>query len=287
MSAIPTENISYLTGFTVKPAAISQLGTVTFTDGVNAVAPNQIQCEAYGYTYNVVNGTCNIFRYNTNLDIAVANENNRTYGTGNSTETGTNNTLIMGVDNTVRGLSRNNIIIGNENQIANGINNTNVSGTLGEATATNSTVLGGNATDDLLGERQSIRVLFGKQTINNSVLSTNMNNTAGSKFDVPDNTILYFHATCLAVRVGGTNTRGAVGDYYSAIERGVVINKSGTTTIQRERDVIKTSGVVTGWVASAAVTGNQFGVTIRGAIDMTLEWACDVKFTQIKTGVAL
>ena len=216
--------IPFLTGFTVKPDSISEIGIVTFTNGRNNVTPNQLQCEAYGYTYNEDLGTCSTFKYNTNLNRAVSNENNKTFGVGNSTQTGTNNTIVMGENNTVRGFSRNSIITGNQNEIANGINNSSVSGTLAEATATNSTVLGGNAPDDLLGERQSIRVLFGKQTINNSVLSTNMNNIAGSKFDVPDNTILYFHATCLAVRIGGTNGRGAVGDYYSAIERGVVIN---------------------------------------------------------------
>jgi len=286
MSGVPRENISYLTGFTVKPAAISQIGIVTFTDGKNEVTPNQLQCESYGYTYNVVNGTCNIFRYNANLDIAVANENNRTYGSGNSTETGTNNTLIMGVDNTVKGLSRNNIIIGNENQIANGINNANVSGTLGEATATNSTVLGGNAPDDLLGERQAIRVIYGKQTTSAATLASNLNNTSGSFFKIPINTAIYFNATILAVRVGGTNT-GNNGDYLSMIERGVAINKSGVTTIQRERDVIKSSGTITGWNAVASVSGDDFSISVRGRNSVTLEWICNIEITQLKSGVAL
>ena len=73
------------------------------------------------------------------------NENNNVQGSGNVTETGTNNTYIMGENNTVRGLSRNNIVVGNQNQIANSINNANVYGTLGEVTATNSIVLGGTA----------------------------------------------------------------------------------------------------------------------------------------------
>jgi len=279
--------IPYISGFTVKPATISGLGVVTFTDGINAVTPNQLQCEAYGYTYNQATGTCSTFRYNTNLNTAVANENNKTFGVGNSTETGTNNTLIMGENNTVKGFSRNSIITGNQNVIANGVNNANVSGTLGEATATNSTVLGGNAPDDALGERQSIRVMYGKQTTSASTLASNLNNTAGSYFVIPENTIIYFHATCLAVRVGGATGTGAVGDYWSAIERGVAINKSGVLSIQRERDVIKTSGVTTGWVASTSISGGNFKVNVRGANSMTVEWACDIKITQIKTGVTL
>jgi len=279
--------IPYLIGFTVKPLSISGLGIVTFTDGTNDVTPNQLQCESYGYTYNQASGTCSTFRYNTNLNRAVANENNKTFGVGNSTETGTNNTLVMGENNTVRGFSRNNIIVGSQNEIANGVNNANVYGTLAEATATNSIVLGGNAYDDNLAERQSIHLMYGKQTTSASTLASNLNNTAATYFVIPENTIMYFHATCLAVRVGGTSASGAVGDYWSAIERGVVINKSGVLSIQRERDVIKTSGTTTGWVATTSISSGNFTVNVRGANNMTLEWVCDIKLTQIKTGVTL
>ena len=285
--AAPTIKIPYLIGFTVKPLSISGLGVVTFTDGTNDVTPNQLQCESYGYTYNKASGTCSTFRYNTNLNRGVANENNKTFGTGNSTETGTNNTLVMGENNTVKGFSRNNIIIGNQNEIANGVNNANVYGTLGEATADNSIVLGGNASDDNLAERQSIHLMYGKTTTAASQQASNLNNTAGSYFVIPDNTIVYFHATCLAVRVGGTSGSGAVGDYHSAIERGVVINKSGVLSIQRERDVIKTSGTTTGWNPTAKVSGTDFYIAVKGATNMTVEWLCDIKLTQIKTGVTL
>ena len=285
--AAATIKIPYITGFDVKPASISPLGTVTFTDGSVDVVPNQLQCETYGYTYDRTSGTCSTFRYNTNLNRSVANENNKTYGTGNTTESGSNNTLVMGENNTVRGFSRNNIIIGNQNEIANGVNNTNVYGTLGQATADNSIVLGGNASDDNLAERQSIHLMYGKQTISAATVDSNLNNTAASYFVIPDNTIMYFHATCLAVRVGGTSASGAPGDYLSLIERGVIINKSGVLSIQRERDVIKSSGTTSGWVATAAISSGNFTIRVRGANNMTLEWACDIKLTQIKTGVTL
>ena len=286
MASKPT-TIPYITGFAVKPLSISGLGIVTFTDGTNDVTPNQLQCESYGYTYNQASGTCSTFRYNTNLNSVVANENNRTYGSGNSTETGTNNTLVMGENNTIKGFSRNNIIVGNQNEIANGVNNANVYGTLAEATATNSIVLGGNASDDNLAERQSIHLMYGQQTTSAPTVDSNLNNTAASYFVIPDNTIVYFHATCLAVRVGGTSASGAPGDYLSLIERGVIINKSGVLSIQRERDVIKASGTTSGWVATAAISSGNFTIRVRGANNMTLEWACDIKLTQIKTGVTL
>ena len=278
--------IPYLTGFAVKPASVSAIGTVTFTDGTNEITPNQLQCEAYGYTYNKVSGTCSIFRFNTNLNRSFDNVNNNTQGSQNTTETGTNNTYIMGENNTVRGFSRNNIIIGSNNEIANGVNNANVFGTLGEVTASNSIVLGGNAPTDNLGERQSIELLYGKQTTNGNTTASTLNNISANYLTIPDNTAMYFHADCLAVRVGGTGA-GTIGDYASFVQRGVVINKSGVLSVNSERDPIKSSGTVGNWRTTGNVSGTNFYIGVRGATDVTIEWACTIKFTQIKTGVTL
>ena len=278
--------IPYLSGFTVKPSSTSVLGVVTFTDGTNDITPNQLQCEAYGYTYNKADGTCSIFRYNTNLNRSFSNETNKLQGVGNTTETGTNNTYIIGENNTVKGLSRNNIVVGNNNEISNGVNNANVYGTLGEATADNSIVLGGNAANDNLAERQSIHLMYGTQTTAGGTVDSYLNNISGNYFTIPDNTAMYFHADILAVRVGGTGT-GSAGDFASWVERGVVINKSGTLSISRERDTIKSSGTVTNWRPTTTVDGTNFIMDVRGATDVTIEWASNIRFTQIKTGVAL
>jgi hypothetical protein len=287
MSKVPT--IPYLSGFDVKPSSTSVLGVVTFTDGTNDITPNQLQCEAYGYTYNKADGTCSTFRYNTNLNRSFSNESNKVQGANNTTETGTNNTLIIGQNNTVKGLSRNNIIVGNENEIANGVNNANVYGTLGEATADNSIVLGGNVATDLLGERQSIQVLYGIQTTNGTNTISYLNNTTDKLLAVPENAVMYFHADVVAVRVGGTDTSGggAVGDFASWVERGVIINKSGTLSIERERDAIKHSGHTTNWQPTGIVSGTNFAMRVRGHADTTIEWCSNITFTQIKTGVTL
>ena len=287
MSKVPT--IPYLSGFDVKPSSTSVLGVVTFTDGTNDITPNQLQCEAYGYTYNKADGTCSTFRYNTNLNRSFSNESNKVQGANNTTETGTNNTLIIGQNNTVKGLSRNNIIVGNKNEIANGVNNANVYGTLGEATADNSIVLGGNVATDLLGERQSIQVLYGIQTTNGTNTVSYLNNTTDKLLAVPENAVMYFHADVVAVRVGGTDTSGggAVGDFASWVERGVIINKSGTLSIERERDAIKHSGHTTNWQPTGIVSGTNFAMRVRGHADTTIEWCSNITFTQIKTGVTL
>ena len=286
MSKVRT--IPYLTGFDVKPSTTSQIGVVTFTDGTNLITPNQLQCEAYGYTYNKVTGTCSIFRFNTNLNSSFSNETNKLQGTGNTTETGTNNTYIIGENNTVKGLSRNNIIVGNQNEIANDVNNANVFGTLGEATADNSIVLGGNnSAADNLGERQTMTFIYGKTTTDNSTVDAFLNNTTDSYFVVPLNTAIYFQSESLAVRVGGSSGSGAVGDFKAWVERGVVINKSGTLSIVRSRTSPASSGTTTGWSPVNSVSGTNFLQTVKGANNMNIEWASTIRMTQIKTGVAL
>ena len=276
----------FLTGYTVKPSSVSGLGIVTFTDGTNQITPNQLQCEAYGYTYNKVTGTCSTFLYNTNLNRAFANENNKTFGSNNSTETGTNNTLVMGESNTVRGFSRNSIITGSNNVIDNGVNNANVSGTLGEATADNSIVLGGNNGSDALGERQNITVMYGTLTEDNSTVDSYLNNITGSYFQIPLNSIVAFQTETVAVRIGGTGT-GSTGDFKSFIEVGSAVNKSGVLSIDSTRTIIANSGTTTGWISTVGVSGTNFLQQVKGANNRDIMWATTIRFTQIKTGVTL
>jgi hypothetical protein len=279
--------MEFKTGYNVKPESINLLGEVTFTDGTNSITPNQKECEAYGYTYDEATGTCKAYMFNTNLNANVDNANNVIRGKNNTTFTGTNNTYVIGENNIARGLSRNNIIVGSNNEIDNSINNTTVLGTKGISTADNSIVLGGNAGSDLLGERQTIQLMYGTQTTAGGTVDSYLNNVTNSFFVIPDNSIMFFHAYVLAVRVGGTAGEGAVGDYASFVERGVVINKSGTLSIQRERDAIKSSGVVTDWRPVANVSGTNFRMTVRGETNTTVEWNSTINFTEIKTGVAL
>ena len=284
MSKVRT--IPYLSGFDVKPKFTSPIGIVTFTDGTNELNPNQLQCEAYGYTYNKANGTCSTFRYNTSLDRSFSNESNKLQGAGNTTETGTNNTYIIGENNTVKGLSRNNIVVGNQNEIANGVNNANVFGTLGEATADNSIVLGGNASADSLGERQSITLLFGTETTDNTISDSYLNNTSERYFAIPENTIIAFQTETVAVRIGGTGA-GNNGDFKAFIETGVAINEAGTLSIDKSRSTIANTGTTTGWTCDISVSGTNLVQTVKGANNRTLMWATTIRMTQIKTGVAL
>ena len=280
--------MDFLTGYTIKPFNITGVGEVIFTDGTNTdIRANQVQCEAYGYTYDKASGTCRSFRLNTNLERTLSNINNKNNGPGNTTQLGSNTIQVNGTNNTTRGFNNNCFINGSLNEIANGVNTATVLGHLGNSTADNSLVLGGNATGDILGERQIINLMYGVTTTGAGTVPSYLNNVAGSLFAIPENAAMYFHADILAVRVGGTAGEGALGDFKGATERGVIINKSGVLSIERTRTVVVSSGTTNTWRATAAISGLNFVMNVRGATDNTIEWACNITFTQIQTSVAL
>lgn len=278
--------MEFRTGLAVKPKEVLRSGQVVFTDGTTDVTPNQIDCEAYGYTYNHITQTCEAYSYTMRIQQTLSNETNTIKGSTNTTETGTANTYVIGDSNVVKGEARNNIIVGSNNEIVNGVNNVGLYGTLGQATASNSIVLGGNSGTDILSERQSIQLIYGTQTTQGSTVHSYLNNITDNYFSIPDNCAMYFHADVLALRVGGTGT-GNAGDFLSWVERGVVRNASGAIRIERERDTIQGFGNHTNWRPTAVVSGTDFIIDVRGATDTTIEWCSNITFTQIKTGVAL
>ena len=264
--------MEYLTGHTIKPYVTEPSGEVLFTDGrSNEIRANQVQCQAYGYTYDPVTGTCRSFQYNTRINRDISNINNKINGARNSTQLGSNLIQINGTENTTRGFNNNCLINGSSNEIANGVSNSTVFGTLGNATADNSIVLGGNASTDRLGERQSIQLMYGVQTTTGATVDSYLNNIENSYLLVPRNTTMYFHSDVIAVRTGGTSA-GSVGDYSSWVERGVISRiGDADVTVQRERDAIKSSGTTTLWRPTGAVSGAEtFIMQVRGAANTTI-----------------
>ena len=286
-------SIPYISGFKVKPYSVSESGIVTFTSGTEGedipilLKANQLQCEAYGYTYNKATGTCSIFRHNIDVATTFDNINNNTQGPRNNIANGVDNSYVMGEENTLESLTKNNIVIGSNNTIKTTVENSSIQGTLGEATATNSIVLGGNAGTDILGKRQAIQLLYGTQTTDETDSFSYLNGITDSFFVVPENTAIMFEADILAVRVGGTAGAGAVGDYKSWIETGVVINKSGTLSVDSSTISHSSSGTTGGWNAESTVSGTNYIITAEGVADTTIEWVSNIRFTQLKTGVTL
>ena len=282
--------VGYLDNVIIKPLSIDTLGNVMFTsDGITKIKPNENQCLAYGYNYDKATGTCRAYNFKPNYETQVTNIGNKITGIDSDIRRGTQHSQIVGDFNTVLGTSRNTIILGDKNTVNQYVDNSIAIGVSAEVTTSNSIVLGGNNPTDILGERQSIQLMYGKQTTDGSTKASNLNNTGGSYFEIPINTAIYFHADILAVRVGGTDTSGGglAGDFGSWTERGVAINKNGVLSISRERDTVQHSGHTTNWRPTAVVSGTNFGVNVRGHADTTIEWCCNIRLTQMKTSVTL
>lgn len=273
-------------GYSVKPKEITTRNIVIYEgyigiEGLVDVIPTQGECEAYGF--NFINGKCYVIANSTDfIDGSIHLE----AGSNNSKGAKTNYTATIGLNNEIKYACSNDLIVGNNNSIIDSIDNTIVSGTKGEATASNSIVLGGNAPDDNLAERQFSTMMYGGYTTNGNTQSSYLNNTTSSFYQVPTDTAMYFHAEAIAVRVGGTGT-GNIGDYASFVQRGVVINKSGVLSVNSERDNIKHSGTTSHWRTSGNVSGTDFYIGVRGAANVNIEWAISIRFTEIRTGVAL
>jgi hypothetical protein len=215
----------YLNGYLVKPASVDSLGIVSFTDGTNAVTPNQKQCEAYGYTYDRASGTCKAFTYSTSLEKSLNNQSNYVRGANNTTETGTNNTHIMGESNTVKGLSRNNIIVGSNNEIANGVNNAAVFGNYGLAQRPGEVVIGGGGFSGTgKGYAQSSVITLTGTTVGATTTDLYVNGDSANTIIARNgNLFTGFEAKVIAIRTGGTNPTGAIDDRKFNRVTGIVL----------------------------------------------------------------
>ena len=223
-------SIPYITGFTVKPKEITEIGNVIFTDGTDNVTPNQIECEAYGYTYDPNTGTCSTFSFNTNLNRNVSNINNTLKGSQNTSETGTNNNLLLGESNTIRSGSRNNLVVGSDNEISNNINNTTVLGVNGKANRKSEFVIGGgqNAVYGTDGEisftsytdRQMSIVELGGATVDNTATNLTINGDGTNFINIRNNSIVGYEVYLTRFELGGSS--GTAGNYSYRNMKGVV-----------------------------------------------------------------
>jgi len=256
--------------------------------------PTQEECEAYGFTWLRAEGNqpdrCACIdpdieqtslaskeqKLNNNLDIGNDNFfNRRTY-----------TSAAVGMRNEMGRETNNNLLTGDTNTVDDSVRNSVVSGTKGNATIQNHYVHGGNQITDNLGERQYTRVIFGMYTTVAGTQPAYINNDGASWYPIPENTAMMFNASCLAVRVGGSSGTGSVGDFYSWLERGVVINRAGTLQIKRTRKNMSNDGTGTSnWRPTAAIDGTNFKITFRGAADMNIEFVATVDFTELRTGV--
>jgi len=280
--------IPYISGFLVKPAAISGLGVVTFTDGTNEVTPNQLQCEAYGYTYNKAAGTCSTFRYNTNLNRSFNNENNNIKGSGNVTETGTNNTLIIGEKNNVKGFSRNNIISGSGNEISNGINNAKISGVMGKVVRQGEDVLGGGSYNIGAGYTQSSKIQLSSKTTNENPTKLHVQDIVDEFITLQRNSILGFEIYLTKLETGGT--AGTLTNFSYQVHRGAArCDNTGTITIYSYSTTTLANDGSVGTMTIVDSTANDIPsvtVQVEGGADVNNLWSATAYLHELATNIA-
>ena len=281
--------IPYISGLSVKPLSISALGVVTFTDGTNEVQPNQLQCESYGYTYDKTSGTCSIFRFNTNLNRSFDNINNSIQGSQNSTETGTNNTLIMGEGNTVKGFSRNNIISGSGNEISNGINNAKVSGVMGKAIRQGEDVLGGGSYNIGAGYTQSSKIQLSFKTTDETPTNLYVQDIVGEYITLQRNSILGYEVYLTRLETGGT--AGAVGEFsYQNYKGAVRCDNSGVITIYiHSIKTIARDGALGTMAIVDSTTSSIPSITIEvtDRADVNNLWTATAYLHELATNIAI
>jgi hypothetical protein len=275
--------MDYKKGFSVKPKDTNNLGYVTFTDGTNDLMPNQLQCEAYGYTYDTATGTCKAFNNSTILQPNFDNESNLIKGQQNTTTTGTRNTLIMGESNIVNGYSRNNIIIGSNNEVASGVNNTTVLGSYGLAQRDGEIVIGGGAFEGAgAGYGQSSTMSLSGTTTDATQTNLFINNSSTNTIIARGSTSSFqgFEVNVIGVRTGGSAGAGAVNDRIYLNATGMVYLKDLQGGTARTQGAY---GTTTGWTSVVAFSGtNDMHVSVTGVVDMNISWSATLHLYELK-----
>ena len=267
--------MNYLKGYTIKPYEITGIGEVIFTDGTNNnIRANQLQCGAYGYTYNNATGTCESFTFNTNLTRTFWNTSNKINGPQNTTQIGCTNVQINGENNAAEGDNTNCFISGNNNTIANGVSNATIVGSNGTAIRDGEFVIG----TGIDGGDKSTFFLNGTTT---DAVSTSLfvnGDTAVTTIARLPDTLYIAEINLYAYRTGGTSASGAVGDSAYFFVKGLINGTTLTQTMTAQLSL----GSVSGWLGALALLGDDLKLKATGAANMDITWAATANFYAMK-----
>jgi len=278
--------MDYKKGFNVKPKETSAVGEVTFTDGTYDFPPNQMQCEAYGYTWNPALGTCSAFRYSNKVATLLNDRTNHLKG--GTSEVGTFNTFLNGEDNIAQGDNKNILITGQEGETSIGINNGSiVGGRLGKIIRQGEVVLGGGSFNIGAGYTQSSKVQLSGSTTDNTATNLTVQNLTSEFITLQTNSIVGYTLYLTRLETGGAS--GTPGNYSYRLQRGAIItDRSSAITI----DVGTTRNV-----AKSGVNGSFSIVdsTTDGIPSMSIEvsdrnnvnnlWSATVYLHELRTNI--
>ena len=280
----------YINGLTIKPNSVSTLGVVTFTDGTNDVTPNQSQCEAYGYTYNELTGSCNAFNFNSNLEGDISNVKNKFNGAGNTTEFGSNTIQINGTDNTTRGFNNNCLINGSANEIANGVSNAVVFGTNGEARTDGEFTIGGgksilygNEEAYYSSRRKTSTIELSGVTTDNTATNLTVQGDGSTYINVEANSIIGYDIYITRLELGGS--AGTAGNYsYRNIRGAVKIDRLGVMSfvVGFNRNIAKI-GINATCIMADSTTGGvpSISVNVKDRVNVHNLWSASVTLHEV------
>ena len=221
--------------FKIKPKEVNLNGLVTFTDGTNDVVPNQLACEAYGYKYDTLTGTCISFIPTSKLEVQLKEPSNTIKGVSNTTDKGTSRSIINGTQNTTNGFNENCLISGRNNTINNGINNATVIGSYGKALRQGEFVQGGGGSSKVNEPQRSV-IQLTCNTTDNTTTNMKVLDLDDEYINLQNNSILGLEIFLTRLEIGGAS--GTAGLFsYRHIQAVIRVADDYTTTIVTKKNI--------------------------------------------------
>ena len=220
-----------LPGQPIQPYSVTASGHVLFTDGTNnTIIPNQSTCEAYGYTYDEISGTCVAYPISLELPSKYGQSRNLIRGR-NSVATRTENSGIVGQENTTN-TNRNCLVVGNRHTLESQKNNASVvGGGSANVSRQGEVAIGGGdpiITDrgtTLTGDRQMSLIQLSGITIDNTATKLTTQGDGSGFINVRNNSILGYEIYLTRFELGGS--AGTAGNYsFREIKGAVQIDDS-------------------------------------------------------------
>ena len=290
---MPKRTIQIKKGLTLKPNAVSDLGTVTFTDGVNVdLLGDQITCEAYGYRYNVATGTCSAFSANPNIKNSLVGRDKKILGVKNEIETFSQNNLIVGTNNTNKSYNCNTMLLGENHETITGIKNSAViGGTRAKLTRQSEVAIGGGAraisdsTNAVTfnSRRKTSTLELSCVTIDNTATNMTIQGDGESFINVENNSIIGYDIYITRLELGGTS--GTAGNYsYRNIRGAVKINQVGVMSfiVGFSRNIAKV-GVNGTCIMADSTTGGvpSISVNVQDRNNVHNLWSANVVLHEV------
>jgi len=274
--------MNFKRGFNIKPKEITGIGEVIFTDGTNDVVPNQLSCEAYGYTYNADTGTCVAFEYSTQVQNFFNNATNNRLGSNNTTEKATNNTLINGTNNLTKGNNNNCLVNGRQHELTNGLNNSAIlSGRYGQALNQGEVVISGGGFNEELAMSQMSFIQQSGNTTDATQTALLVQYLPLTYIQKVKNSVIGFEANVIGVNTG--IGEGSAGEYgYVQVTGAVVFTNGLASTYHQTTTHVVTSGHSGLHITAEMkdVTATSFGVHVTGLAETYIQWTASIKLWQ-------